>query len=309
VVLDITGALVGRLGRTGKLAEDRFIGLADDVGQNVKTTSVRHTDDDILDTKVDTAVNQGLHTGDQSLATLQTETLVVGELGGKEGLEAGRPDQTIKDATLVVNGVVIGLGDFESITDPLARLAVRNVNVLDTVRTTVDLLAGIDDLTEGHLLAAVGDETGQDTGSKSELLIQITLSETVVVELKLLGLVVAKSLSLSANAERVDLSLVVTTGLVGAAEQLNLQVVGHIGTGSETRTGHFLRDATGRGRDEGGRRSEGLGDGHVAIFHVLEVSLPRDVNTRGIFLPCQVHLIDVVGGVSREERVVRVLSK
>jgi hypothetical protein len=308
VVLDITGALVGRLGGASELTEDGLVGLADNVGQNIETTTVRHTNDDVLDAVVDTAVNQGLHTRDQGLATLKTETLVIRELGGEERLEARTPDQTVEDAALIVNGIVVRLGDLEAITDPLAGLAVRNMNVLHTIRTAVDLLAGVDDLAQSHLLAAINGETGQNTGSKSELLVQVTLGETVVVELELLGLVVAKGLGLSADTERVNLSLVVTTGLVSAHQQLNLQVIRHVSTSGETLTRHTLRDTSGRGRDEGGGRSERLGDGHVTLFHVLEISLPRDVDTGRVILPCQVHLIDVVGGVAREEGIVGVLS-
>jgi len=309
VVLDVTGALVRGFGRTGEFAEDRLVGLTDDVGENVETTTVRHTNNNVLDTVVNAAVNQGLHTGNERFTSLKTETLVVGELGGQEGLEAVRPDQTVKDAALVIHRVLVALRNLEAVTDPVTGLAVGNVNVLNTIGATVDLLAGSDDLAQGHLLAIGGRETGQDTGSKSELLVEVTLSETVVVKLKLLGLAVTESLSLTTDTERVDLGLVMTTGLVSAHQKLNLQVVSDFGAAAQAQalTGHLLGHTTRRCRDESRRGLESLGDGHVAIFHVLEVGLPRDVDAGWIVLPCHVHLIDIVGGVAGKEGIIGVL--
>jgi hypothetical protein len=85
-------------------------------------------------------------------------------------------------------------------------------------------------------------------------------------------------------------------------------VVCHVNASGETLTGHILRDASGRGGDEGGRWSERLRDRHVTLLHVLEIGLPRDVDTGRVVLPCQVHFIDIVGGVAREEGIVGVLS-
>ena len=52
---------------------------------------------------------------------------------------------------------------------------------------------------------------------------------------------------------------------------------------------------------------EGLGDWHIALFHVAEVDLPRDVDTRGVAFPLHVHLVNIVCGITLEEGVVRVL--
>lgn len=309
VVLDVTRALVRGFGRTGEFTEDRLVGLTDDVGKDVETTTVRHTDDNVLDTVVNATVNQGLHTGNERFTTLKTETLVVGELGGQEGLEAVRPDQTVKDAALVIHGVLVALGNLEAVADPVAGLAVGNVDVLDTVGATVDMLAGSDDLTQGHLLAIGGREAGQNTRSKSELLVEVTLSETVVVELELLGLAVTESLSLTTDTKRVDLGLVVTTCLVSANQKLNLQVVSDFRAAAQAQalTRHLLGHTTRRCRDESRRGLESLGDGHVAVLHVLEVGLPRDVDAGWIILPCHVHLIDIVGGVAGQEGIIGVL--
>lgn len=309
VVLDITRTLVGGVTGAGELAEDGLVRLADDVGQNVQTTTVRHTNDDVLDTVVDTAVDQGLHTRHQALASLQTETLVVGELGSQERFEAGTPDETVEDAALLIDGVLVGLRDLEAVTDPVAGLAVRDVDVLDTVGAAVDLLARVDDLAQGHLLARLGGEARQNTRSQSELLVEIRLGESIVVQVQLLGVVVTERFRVAADTQRINLGLVVATSLVGANQQLDLQVLREIVVGAKSSTGHDRGHTTGGRRNEGGRRLESLGDGHLARLHVLEVRPPGDVHALRVFFPGEVHLVNVVGGVTLQERVVGVLSR
>jgi hypothetical protein len=56
MVLDITReAVVGRV--SAELGEDGLVGLADDVGEDIKTTTMGHTHDDGLDTVLDGAVD------------------------------------------------------------------------------------------------------------------------------------------------------------------------------------------------------------------------------------------------------------
>ena len=106
MVLDVARALFLGSRRAGELAEDRLVGFPDDVAENVEPTTMGHADDDVLDSVVDTAVDEGLHSGNQSLASFQTEALVVGVFRRKERFEAGAPDQTIEDTALLVNRVL-----------------------------------------------------------------------------------------------------------------------------------------------------------------------------------------------------------
>lgn len=277
MVLDVTGTLVLTTGSAGEFAEDGLVGLADDVGENVETTTMGHTNDNVLDAIIDAAVNQGLHAGNQGLATLQTESLVVGVLGGQEGLEAGGPDETVEDAALLVDGVLEGLGNLEALAEPVALFSVGNVDELDTVGTAVDLLASSHNLTEGHLLAAIPLEARQDTGAKSVFGIQVLLSELVVVELEFLGSDVAETRLVGVtDAQGIDLGLVVATSLVGAHKELDLEMVGDIGalTDADTGTGGQVDNSLVAARHEGRGRCEGPGDGHVTALHVLEVDLP-----------------------------------
>jgi hypothetical protein len=306
MVLDITGALILGTCRTSELAEDGLVGFSDDVGENIETTTVGHTNDNILHTIVDAAVNESLHTGNKGFATLETESLVVGVLGGQERLEAGTPDETVQNTALLVNRVLEGGRDLETLAKPVALLTVRNVDELDTEGAAVDSLASINDLTEGHLLATIALEARQDTGAKGVLGVKILLGELVVLEGQLLGLDVGKALGVigTSNAEGIDLCGVVTTGLVGADEKLDLEMVGDIGARLEA--ARETGNTTGHVRDQVRRRLEGLGNGHLAALHVLEVDLPRDVDALRVLSPLHVHLVDVAGGAPGEEVIVGV---
>jgi len=61
-------------------------------------------------------------------------------------------------------------------------------------------------------------------------------------------------------------------------------------------------------RDDCRRRLEGLGDWHIALFHVAEVNLPRDVDARGVAFPLYVHLVNIVCSITLEEGIVGVHS-
>ncbi len=307
MVLDITRALVLSAGGAGKLAEDGLVGFPDDVAEHVETAAVGHANDDVLDAVVDAAVDEGLHAGDEGLAALKAEALVVGVLCGQEGLERGAPDEAVEDAALLVDGVLEGLGHLDALTQPVALFPVGNVDELDAVGAAVDLLAGGDDLAERHLLAAVALETRQDARAQGVLGVEILLGELVVLELELLGADVAETLGGVADAQGVDPGLVVAAGLVCAHKQLHLEMVCDVGAlaNANTSAGSEAHDGLGAGH-EGRRRGECLGDGHIATLHVLEVDLPRDVDALRVLLPLEVHLVDVVGSVPGEEAVVRV---
>jgi hypothetical protein len=267
-----------------------------------------HTDNNILDTVVNTAVNKSLHTGDKGFATLKTESLVVGVLGGQERLKAGTPDKTVENTALLIDGVLERSGNLEALTEPVALITVRNVDELDTERTAVNSLASINDLAESHLLTAITLEARQDTGTESVLSVHILLGESVVLESQFLRLDVGETLGVigASDTERVNLGGVVAARLVSADKKLDLEMVGDIGTVLHGQVARKTRDTASHGRNQVRGRLEGLGDGHLAALHVLEVDLPRDVDALGIFSPLHVHLIDVAGGASRKEVIVGV---
>jgi hypothetical protein len=308
MVLDVTRTLILTTSCTSELAEDRLVGLSDDVGENVETTTMGHTDNDILDTVVNTAINKSLHTGDKGFTTLETESLVVGVLGGQERLKAGTPDKTVKNTALLIDRVLERGGNLEALTKPVALVTVRDVNELNAERTAVDSLTSINNLTKSHLLTAIALETGQNTGTESVLGVHILLGESVVLKSQFLRLNVGETLCVigTSDTERVNLGSMVATRLVSADEKLDLEMVGNIRTILHGQVARQTRDAAGHGGNQVRRRLEGLRNGHLAALHVLEVDLPRDMDALGILSPLHVHLIDVAGGASREEVIVRV---
>ena len=306
MVLDVAGALILSAARASELAEDGLVGFANDVAQNVETTAMGHANDDVLDTIVDAAIDEGLHAGDQGLAAFEAETLVVGIFGSKERLEARAPDEAIEHTALFVDRVAEGLRYLEALAQPIALFAVRNVNEFDAVGAAVDLLAGSDNLTEGHLVASLALEAREDSRPQVILGVEILLSELIMLKREFLGLDIAKPLRGSSDAERIDVGLVVAPGLVRANQELDLKMIGDVRAIIKCKSTREARHAACHAGDKIGWRLEGLGDGHLAALHVLEVDLPRDVDTLGVLLPLHVHLVDIVGGATREEVVARV---
>lgn len=306
MVLDVSGTLILSGDRAGELGEDRLVWLADNVGQNVKTSTMWHTDDNILDTIVDGAINESLHSWNKGLATFKTETLVVRVLGGREGLEGGRPDKSVENATLLISGVLVWLWNLNALSEPIATLAIWDVDVLDTVGAAVDRLAGLDDLAESHLITSLLLESWEDAWAERVLGVEILLGEAVVLELQLLWVGVAELLCLRADAERIDVGLVVTTGLVCADQKLDLQVVGNVValSSGHSWSWHERWNTALGGWDQGWWWGEGLGHWHVTALHVLEVCSPGDMDALWVLLPGHVHLVDVVRRVTRQEAVI-----
>ncbi len=308
VILDVTRALVFGGRGTCEFTKYRLIWFPNDVAEHIQPPAVRHADDNVLDPVVDAAVDQSLHAGHQRLASLQAKALVVGVFGREEGLEAGAPDQAVEDAALLVDGVLERLGDLDPFAQPVALLAVGDVDEFDAVRAAVDLLARGDDFAQRHLLAALLLEPRQDAGAQCVFRVEVLVGKLVVVQRQLLGLDVAEPLGPVSDAQGVDVGLVMPAGLVCADEQLDLEMVRDLGAlcEAETGAGGQARHSSGGAGNERWRRREGLRDGHVAALHVLEVDLPRHMDAGGVFLPLHVHLVDVVGRVTREEVVVGV---
>ncbi|KXT12824.1 hypothetical protein AC579_7602 [Pseudocercospora musae] len=103
MVLDISRSLISSICRTTEFGKDRLIRLADDIGKHIETTSVRHSNNNVLDTVVDRAIDESLHTGDERFTTFQTKPLVVGVLGGQETFKRRGPNEPVQDSTLLVD--------------------------------------------------------------------------------------------------------------------------------------------------------------------------------------------------------------
>lgn len=131
MVLDITSRPLIRL-RPHELVQNSLDRLPDDIREDVESASVRHSHGHVLDTVIDRSVDERFHTGDESLAALETKALLVGVLASDELLEGLGPDETVKNHALLLDGVVPWLRDLDACSDPVALLLVGNVDVLDT---------------------------------------------------------------------------------------------------------------------------------------------------------------------------------
>jgi hypothetical protein len=187
-----------------QLVEDGFDRLPDDVGENVQPSSMRHSQYDGLRSCVDTPIDQRFHPWDETLATLQTEPLLVWELGSDEVLETVGPHESVEDHSLLLDGVFPRMRDLDSLSNPVALMTVGDVDVLNTdvaawmgrkevrkeedeerrktrqlearankregeARRTIDPLERLDDLSQRHLGPSVLHESRENSRSKSDL--------------------------------------------------------------------------------------------------------------------------------------------
>lgn len=132
VVLDITTTSILGILITLELVQDGLNRFSDDVTKDVETTTVGHTENDRFDTSINRTINERLHTRDQRLATLKTETLLVGVFGGNELLKKLGPHESVKDHPLLLSGVVPLGRNLDALSDPVALSPVGDVNVLAT---------------------------------------------------------------------------------------------------------------------------------------------------------------------------------
>ena len=77
--------LIGRWSDSLQLSHDDFHGLADDIGERVQSSSMCHANDKGASTLLSSGVDQVLESWNESLTTLQSESLHSVKLLGKEG--------------------------------------------------------------------------------------------------------------------------------------------------------------------------------------------------------------------------------
>ncbi|KAH3669269.1 hypothetical protein OGAPHI_001390 [Ogataea philodendri] len=271
------------------------------VSNNRQSSSVGHTNDNVLNTKVHGSIYQSLQTRHHRLGTLHTKSLIVWELGGQEVLELTSPHQTIQDLSLLVRSELEWGRDLGSGSEPVTFLSGWNVDVFDTIRGAVDFLAGSNHVFQFHGGCSLLNEMWQDTWTKSDLLLKVGFRKPVVFWSQLFRfrgvLIVAER-----DAQRINVGLLMATHLVRSHKQLGLQMdqnaLAHI-SGSRW---NQIWDASFWLRNQGWRSNVGARCRLVAV-HVAEVCVPRHVDTLWVVGPCLVHLVDVVGVVCLEKAV------
>ena len=132
-----------------ELAEDLAVGLADDVGEHVEPTAVRHTDDDLVHVVVRRLGHHRVEQRDDRLATFEREPLLADVLGLQKGLERLGLVELAEDAQLLVRrrGRVVAL---HPVLDPLALVRVLDVHVLDADGAAVGVAQHSEDLAQLH---------------------------------------------------------------------------------------------------------------------------------------------------------------
>ncbi len=156
VVLHVAGAHGhGEVDVAAKLAENVPIGLADDVGQHVETTAVRHADHDFVQARVGGGLAQLVQHDDRRLATFQAEALLTHELRLEEGLKDLGFVELVEDPQVFVLAPLRRIG-LHAVLDPAALLRVGDVHVLDADRPTVGVAERGKDAAQRAVLAAAG---------------------------------------------------------------------------------------------------------------------------------------------------------
>ncbi len=137
VVLDVTGAVrLARVQVALELPEDLRDRLADDVGQHVEPTAVRHADDDLVQFVRRRGVQHRVQQRHHGFGALQREPLLPDVLGLQERLERlGRVE--LRQDVLLLGRLGLGVRLLDPLLQPFALVGFEDVHVLDADRAAV----------------------------------------------------------------------------------------------------------------------------------------------------------------------------
>ena len=121
--------------------------LAQNVDQDIQTTSVCHTDDDFFDTVFTCVLNQVIQTGNHTLATFNAEAFLTDIFGMQVTLQSLGSGHFFQDAAFLFGTVTRGGQHIlEIIAQPAAFFCIGNVDVFQCEVAAVGLLEVADDL-------------------------------------------------------------------------------------------------------------------------------------------------------------------
>ena len=110
-----------------ELCHDLFHGLSHYISQNAKSTSVRHADNEITGTVIDSSVNSYFESWNETFASFKSKTFHSVKLLTKEGPELVSPVQSVVEMEFFFFIHSVVLDTFEVDTDPILNFSVRDV--------------------------------------------------------------------------------------------------------------------------------------------------------------------------------------
>ena len=182
VVLHIARAL-GRLGvdRALELLEDLVVALADDVGEHIEPTAVRHAHDHTVEVRVRGLLDDGVECGDGGFGTLHAETLLTDVLRREKSLECLCCVEPVEDVPLIFRRQLV-VHPFDLLLDPVLLVELLDVHVLDTDRAAIRITQQAQDVAELHPLGsgqAVRQELALEVPDREPVRCRVELVEHV----------------------------------------------------------------------------------------------------------------------------------
>mmetsp|Transcript_35677 Transcript_35677/g.77055 ORF Transcript_35677/g.77055 Transcript_35677/m.77055 type:complete len:551 (+) Transcript_35677:1574-3226(+) len=271
-----------------ELSEHLHQGLADHVGEHVKTTSMGHANDDILHAHVHCLRDGSVNADNGGLTSINTESLGGLVLGAQEGLEA------IDFAEGLVDGhelLLLGRHQVRVLdagAKPLHLLEAVDVEVLEAELVGVGLLQRVDQVPQGHLAAHAGE-------ADIDLLVHVRFGKTMEGWVQLWHAVGDEELAPVVDAERIQVRGLVAPLLVGADQVLEATAhprSGDVGAArAEGLTGRVREAGLHAGLSDG---VAGLGEGRAAArLKSLEILVPALIERGRVGLPLSVETLQV----------------
>lgn len=215
-----------------ELSHDDLHGLSNDISQDVKTTSVGHTNNEVRCTMVNTGVDGTLNAGNETFTTLETESLHGVELLGKEATEVVSPVKSVVKVEQFLLGHAVILNTFEIGTNPVLNILLWDVRKLNTNFAAVGNLVSLNDIFKfPQLLLLENSRLVRHFNVKFAIKIRLGKSVSLVVKLLNERILRNEELVLHiliifvvlGNSKRVEVSNQVTQSLIGTqkSSQLN----------------------------------------------------------------------------------------
>lgn len=108
-------------------SHDHLKGLSHDVGQHVESTTVRHTNNELVCAILYGSVDSDLQAWDERVATLKAESLFGIKLLGHKSTEVVGPLKTVVQVKLLLISHTVVLNTFEVDTNPVTNISLGDV--------------------------------------------------------------------------------------------------------------------------------------------------------------------------------------